>query len=673
MLLLAQPGRAGLTFVTNNQTFFYTLNVTNSTAVVTGYSGTISFIPATMNGVPLGAIGDGAFSYSSLASVTVPESVTVIGSEALTGSSLTSVILGTNLLSIGSRAFLLVGLTNVTIPDSVTNLGYGAFAECFGLTNVFLGGGLQSLDLSVFSFCESLEAINVSAENPSYSSVAGVLFNQDRTTLIEYPAGRSGTIYAIPASVTDIGDSAFLESSQLQQVSIPGTVAVIETLAFESCALTSVSIPDSVTNIGWEAFESCTDLMDVMIGSGLTNWDQSVFDSCTSLAAIHVSSNNPVFSSVEGVLFNRSQTTLIAYPCAKPGNAYTIPGTVTNIAGSAFAGCTNLTNVTLPEGVTSIGGAAFLGCTGLTNLILPEDVISIGDEAFWDCTGLTNLTIPDSVTSIGEYVFWGCTGLITATIGNGVTYLGPDAFGDCFNIKGFYFRGNAPTLGSTVFQYDHGTVYYASENTGWSNGYGGLATATWTLPEVLAQFDFATNNGAISILRYVGAGGTAAIPPLLNGWPVMTIGNGAFASSPITQVEMAATLTNLGAGAFANCPDLTSITLWPTQSCVLASGVFSNCTALTNALIGGAIADLGAGVFAGCTGLAGVELEATVTNLPDLAFAGCTNLPTIQFPASLLSVGAQALAGCSGLGGVVVPYQVESIGPAAFSNCTDLA
>ena len=74
---------------------------------------------------------------------------------------------------------------------------------------------------------------------------------------------------------------------------------------------------------------------------------------------------NSVYSSVDGVLFNKSQTTLIQYPGAKP-EAYTIPNSVTSIGDYAFSGCTSLTSVTIPNSVTSIGDSAFYGCTSLS-------------------------------------------------------------------------------------------------------------------------------------------------------------------------------------------------------------------------------------------------------------------------------------------------------------------
>ncbi|HIG84602.1 MAG TPA: leucine-rich repeat domain-containing protein [Verrucomicrobia bacterium] len=131
---------------------------------------------------------------------------------------------------------------------------------------------------------------------------------------------------------------------------------------------------------------------------------------------------------MNGVLFNKEKTVLIAYPAGKTGTNYTIPDSVTSIGQSAFFQCTSLTSITIPDSVTSIGGNAFLGCSSLISITIGDNVTSIGDWAFNLCTGLTSITIGASVTSIGEMAFW-----------------------DCTSLTGITFRGNAPTLGGDVF------------------------------------------------------------------------------------------------------------------------------------------------------------------------------------------------------------------------------
>src|SRR5665213_3513714 len=307
LLLLALPAvvQAQVTFTTNNGAITIT--------AYTGPGGHVT-IHSMTNGWPVTSIGDYAFlNCSGLTSVTIPDSVTSIGSAAFYQcSGLTNLTIGTSVTSIGDYAFYNCSkLTGVTIPNSVTSIGVYAFEFC-GLTSVTIPNSVTSIGNDAFGDCSGLTAITVAALNPVYSSVGGVLFNTNQTTLIQCPGGKVGS-YTIPNSVTNIGDSAFDHCS----------------------GLTSVTIPNSVTSIGIDAFGAC---------SGLT--------------AITVAGLNPVFSSVGGVLFNTNQTTLIECPRGKVGS-YTIPNSVTNIGDYAFDYCSGLTNLTIGTSVTSIGDYAF--------------------------------------------------------------------------------------------------------------------------------------------------------------------------------------------------------------------------------------------------------------------------------------------------------------------------
>ena len=124
------------------------------------------------------------------------------------------------------------------------------------------------------------------------------------------------------------------------QVIIPATidglpVTTIGDKAFSSCwQMNSVALPDSVTTIKMQAFHY-TGLTNVMLGSNVTSLGFDVFGANYSLLAINVQPDNPAFSSVSGVLFDKDQTVLLQYPAGLRG-FYQIPGTVTSIAGNAF-------------------------------------------------------------------------------------------------------------------------------------------------------------------------------------------------------------------------------------------------------------------------------------------------------------------------------------------------
>jgi hypothetical protein len=131
--------------------------------------------------------------------------------------------------------------TSYTIPNTVKKIGINAFTHSQALTSVTIPESVTSIEMLVFNLCTSLTAINVDAANPNYSSEDGVLFNKDKTNLIQYPAGNPRTSYTIPNTVTEI-----------------------MAYAFYGCeALSSVTIPESVTKMGHYAFAGCTSLAEI--------------------------------------------------------------------------------------------------------------------------------------------------------------------------------------------------------------------------------------------------------------------------------------------------------------------------------------------------------------------------------------------------------------------------
>jgi hypothetical protein len=275
------------------------------------------------------------------------------------------------------------------------------------------------------------------------------------------PVTIPGTINGLP--VTRIGEAAFEYNTSLTSITIPNSVTSIGDLAFYYCtSLTSVTIPNSVTSIGNEAFSECR-----------------------SLTAITVDVLNSIYSSLDGVLFNKSQTLLILCPGKKAGT-YTIPNSVTNIGELAFAWCANLTSVTIPDSVTSIGQSAFHSCTSLTGVTIPNGVTSIENGTFSACTSLTSVTIPNSVTSIEDFAFFGCRSLTSVTIPDSVTSIGDYEFSGCTSLTRVYFQGNAPNVDESVFQRANNvTVYYLPGTTGWGSTFGDRPTAPWLVPNPL--------------------------------------------------------------------------------------------------------------------------------------------------------------------------------------------
>ena len=303
---------------------------------------------------------------TDIRSVVIEDGVTTIGNFAFHGcSSLASVIIGNSVTTIGNWAFEGSDLTSIIIPNSVTTIGNSAFANT-NLTSVTVSSSVTTIGAFAFSNC-SLMSINVDDNNLYFTSENGVLFDKQKATIMQYPAGKSDTTYIIPNTVTTIGHGAFSRSS-LTSIIIPNSVTTIGNSAFWSCSnLTAIIIPNSVVTIGNSTFQDCTNLTSVIIGNSVTVIGERAFIG-TALTSV------------------------------------VIPNSVTTIGNFAFQGCSNLTSVIIGNGVTSIGRSAFSGCIALTSVVIGSGVTNIGLSAFWNCSNLTSVTcyalVPPNLSSL---------------------------------------------------------------------------------------------------------------------------------------------------------------------------------------------------------------------------------------------------------------------------------
>ena len=367
---------------------------------------------------------------------------------------------------------------------------------------------LPTLGQAQLIFTTNSGAITITGYNTNagLNVVIPATTNGYPVTSIQYHAFYNSTVTSVilGTNLNDIGPNAFWRCYSLTNVTIPSSVNEIDEGAFAYCSsLTSETIPSSVTFIDVVPFYNCFNLTNITVAAG-----------------------NPNYSSLNGVLFDKTQATLIDCPSGVSSNyvipnsvttiveyafyychnltSMTIPNSVTNIQGDAFNGCSNLTslvistNVTtiadeafsycynlpsviIPKSVTIIGFSSFSGCSSLTNVTIPNSVTNIGSSAFSYCSSLTSVTIPNSVTTIGEYTFNYCTSLTSITIPNSITNIGAWAFSYCPSLNAVYFQGNAPapTNDTTVFAYtaSGAKAYYLSSATGWGATFDGIPTA----------------------------------------------------------------------------------------------------------------------------------------------------------------------------------------------------
>lgn len=207
------------------------------------------------------------------------------------------------------------------------------------VTSVVLPDSLLLVHEGAFSWCPDLTQFIVSPNNPALEAVDGVLFDKRTNTLLRYPPAKAGESYNVPEGTTAIAQRAFYGCNKL----------------------TSIVLADSVTHVGDNAFSSCRNLTSLTLGRSLATLplgldphrtDKNYLDILYSLTDVHVSPSNPLFSSIDGVLFNKDGTTLLYYPAGRFDDVYYIPEQLTGIDPNAFADCAKVPGFRLPDSYT---------------------------------------------------------------------------------------------------------------------------------------------------------------------------------------------------------------------------------------------------------------------------------------------------------------------------------
>ena len=414
-----------------------------------------------------------------------------------------------------------------------------------------------------------------------YSSSKSATVTYRGSSYYAYSDEYTGLV-AIPASVTYDGESY--------------SVTSIGKYAFYECSsLTSVTIPNSVTSIGEFAFRDCSGLTSVTIPNSVTSIGSSAFSGCSSLTSINVANDNPNYSSIEGVLFDKQQTTLIRCPGGKQGE-YIIPNSVTSIGELAFRGCSGMTSVTIGNSVTSIGEFAFFACSGLTSVTIPNSVTSIGDEAFWDCSSLTSVTIeaetPPTLGFIAFYNTNNCPiyvpcGTLDAYKTACSAYASRIKYAPySYTITPKAINGYITTISTdfTMCDAEHPVICTANPDRGcyfvrWADGNTDnprtIELTQDTTLEAIFDYSLTGKCGKDNALTWTFEPASMALNITGKGALSENYTYGRF----IESLTIGNDITSIGDGAFYNCSSLTSVTLG-TSVKVIEEYAFDDCTAI---------------------------------------------------------------------------------------------
>jgi hypothetical protein len=698
------------------------------------YSGDV-IIPATTTSphtgetiYPVVEIKSQAFERSKeLNSVVISDGIKTIGGSAFYGcEALTSVTIPKSVTSIASSAFYgCSSLKTITFPEKITVINEMMFSKS-GLTSFTVSANIKTIKRNALGDCQFLTAIDVDAQNKMFISEDGVLFSYDKTTLIQYPAGKTDTEYRIPAGVTSIESNAFDGCENLVSVIMPEGLQTIGFSAFYGCVnLKSVTIPKDVNSIGQNAFTGCEKMTSVTLPEAITILPGGVFSNCTSLSSITM----PEVKTIGNSAFARCESL----------TAFTISEIITSIEANAFDGCTNLetlyfnakncsaanfknctslTNLIIGDSVTTIPAGAFSGLkietlilpesiknignnafskSNIKTFVLPKNIQNIGDNAFSECNALTEITIPENITSVGigafsnckglklvnfnviacdkknTNIFLGCDALEVVNFGNKVTCIPNGAFSDCVSLTDIQFPLSLKIFGSRSFANCYGlTVITIPENV--IDLYASPFYNCKNLKTVYYNaIDCPTPTASFSDMHF----SNLPITNLIIGNSVKTIPERCFANNKeLKTLVIPSGVRLIDAFAFAGCSGLTSISL-PDSLEILGGHAFANCTGLTTVTIPEGITHFrgiysGSGEsFANCTNLQTVYYNAKrAVNVNAYAlFEGCTSLTTVHFGDSVKIIPAGAFKTCTSVANFNFPPYLEKIGNNAFEGC----
>ncbi|MBQ7702543.1 MAG: leucine-rich repeat domain-containing protein [Candidatus Methanomethylophilaceae archaeon] len=681
-----------------------------------------------------------------------------------------------------SRGFFATPLPNMVIGDVAANVTAGTRVYNFDLPFVYLPGtGGVSINITSVS---SLIYYKLSAliEN-NYSTVGlttyslsqflkGDLYvnkawfddnsnwriSYDDTNKIYYgiaerstgkghvlfivPENNSGSIPAdFNTSIATLCTSLSIELSDIKAVYLGTGITSIGDNAFEGLTgMIGIDIPDSVTDVGDEAFLGCSSMEVIYIPPGTTSLGDDVFKGCSSLREIMVASKdptggtgNPNYSSEDGILYNKTRTTLIKCPEGKTGSV-TVDTSTIAISDYAFYNASGVTAVTMPNGLTTIGESAFELASSIKNITIPSTVASLGVKAFFNCRLLTSVVFES-----------GATGSIPANCFNGSTISAVDYTPD---IQIIYFKGTGSAItfestshldgdwykdedttttaisydsdGSSTFAFERGSSYSKTQLTNNPNGPCGSGL----------KYRYMLNSYQLLIVYTEGTDTTGAMTEYNDGevpWDsykaavrsitlpdgMTTISQYGFKGmTTITEVDIPDTVTSVGQYAFHGCTSLTDVdhnisdfaegvfkgctalnSIDIPSGSTVAESAFEGCTSLDNALVldsagansfkntavtsvsvTGTGTTIGAGAFEGCTSLSSVTLSG-ISSVSADAFKGCTNasFTSVTIPDTVTSIGTNAFYGCSNLTTLSIPITLDAVNDAdhpVFEGCT---
>ena len=244
---------------------------------------------------------------------------------------------------------------------------------------------------------------------------------------------------------------------EAKTINIPSTIEgshieQIGQFAFDGCMMLNVTIPDTVRVIETFAFNDCTEIQKITIPNGVVFIEGNPFTGCTSLVNISLDPKHPTLKvTSDGVLYSTKNKMIICYPCSKKDTSFSVMNGTVTINDYAFYGCDQLESINLPATVTDICEGAFLDCTGLSSIKLPDSLLSIGELAFANCSSLKGVSIPNSVSRVEVGTFMNCSSLSNVSFPENLIKICDRAFFNCEKLQELHLPATMKSIGEDSF------------------------------------------------------------------------------------------------------------------------------------------------------------------------------------------------------------------------------
>lgn len=565
-------------------------------------------------------------------------------------------------------------ITKIVVPDSVKSIDARAFARCKNLKELYLGSGVSDIgyERNGFKFKQNIVDINasvnieISAANPVFHSDNNCIVETKKKVLV---FGTNSGYIPDDGSVSRIGEHAFLNCSQLEDVKLPDCIKYIDKKAFCYCrSISRVSIPESVKEIGAYAFDNCSSLTEITIPDNVKKLGRGAFAFCKNLENVTVG---------EGI---------------------------TQLPGSVFGGCTNLKQVKLGKNITKIDKSAFNGDTNLSCILIPS--VDNIDDILKGFPNICEIICPEKSYSSfsSEYKAPAIIGYlknmqlysdekIVDEYKKQLAKLSPRVFelifkNDLYEVLSVL----ADNKKITATNYDKKFLSPAQEAkaekcVAFLKDWQSKNVSSERLSEIKEKNDAKENSplalmkklwsyrkndeNSVCLTNYKGEDTEIIVPEVIGNYTVTSLKKTFYKKRRIKSVTVPKTVKEIGEVTFFECDMLREVVLNQGLE-IIGSNAFFWCEKLEKIDIPDTVKEIGKGAWENCEKLTEIKLPDGLTCLEDSLFSSCYSLKTVSVPDSVSEIGDKAFYSCSKLASISLPDNLTSIGERVFEDCRNL-